>query len=96
MSTSFEEYKAEQMKDPEFRAAYENPPLSEVIANAVFRRRQELGITQTELAKARRTSQTQLWRIESGEYNPTLKTVGALGIELSSLLRGGEPSGYTS
>ena len=42
------------------------------------------------------TSPAQVWRIESGEYNPTLKTIGklgeALGIELGSLLCGESPT----
>jgi transcriptional regulator with XRE-family HTH domain len=54
----------------------------------VVERRRELGMTQEELAQRAGTSQSQIWRIESGDFNPTVKTLSkleeVLGISLTS------------
>jgi transcriptional regulator with XRE-family HTH domain len=44
----------------------------------VVERRKELGMTQLQLADAMGTSQSQVWRIESGHFNPTAKTLTRL------------------
>lgn len=49
-----------------------------VIARVVVERRRELGMGQEELAERLGTSQMQIWRIESGEANPTVKTLEKL------------------
>lgn len=73
-----EEVKRRLLADPDVREAYENPPLAIAVARAVVRRRQELGLSQGELAKRLGTSQMQVWRIESGEANITLDTLQKL------------------
>lgn len=66
------------LADPWVREAYENPPLPLATARAVVERRKELGMTQEELAERMGTSQAQVWRIESGSFNPTAKTLSRL------------------
>lgn len=84
-----EEVKKKLLSNPWVREAYENPPLHLATARAVVERRKELGMTQQELADKMGTSQAQVWRIESGAFNPTSKTLarleGALGISLVKL-----------
>ncbi len=80
------EIKSRLLQDRETRRAYEHPPLRLAIAKAVLQRRQELRISQKELALALGTSQMQVWRLETAQGNPTLETLeklqNALGIEL--------------
>jgi transcriptional regulator with XRE-family HTH domain len=73
-----EEVKRRLLGDPEVRRVYENPPLPLAAARAVVERRKELGMTQKELAEKIGSSQAQVWRIESGQFNPTLKTLSKL------------------
>jgi transcriptional regulator with XRE-family HTH domain len=86
-----EEVKNKLFTNPWVREAYENLPLPLAIARAVVERRKELGLTQGELAERMGTSQAQVWRIESGAFNPTAKTLSrleeALGISLGNLYR---------
>ena len=75
---TYEEVKRQLLADPEVREAYENPPLPLIVARRVVERRKELGMTQGQLADAIETSQAQVWRIESGHFNPTAKTLDRL------------------
>jgi transcriptional regulator with XRE-family HTH domain len=75
---NYEEVKNRLLANPKVREAYENPPLSLATARKVVRRRKELGMTQGQLAEAMGTSQAQVWRIESGHFNPTAKTLTRL------------------
>jgi transcriptional regulator with XRE-family HTH domain len=90
-SVKHEEVKNKLLRNPWVREAYENPPLHLATARAVVERRKELGMTQEELAAKMGTSQSQVWRIESGAFNPTSKTLarleGALGISFGKLYR---------
>ena len=57
------------------------------LAGQLIARRRELCMTQQQLAAASGIHQSEISRIESGNGNPTLKTLGALtgalGVELS-------------
>jgi DNA-binding XRE family transcriptional regulator len=57
------------------------------LAGQLIRRRRELHMTQQQLAIASGIHQSEISRIETGNGNPTLKTLGALtsalGVELS-------------
>jgi predicted transcriptional regulator len=66
------------------------PALSDtrlLIASALKERREELNLTQTELARLCQVPQPEISRIESGRFNPTIETVSAIadkmGLELS-------------
>lgn len=62
------------------------------VARAVARRREELGMGQEALAKRMGTSQNQVWRIESGEANLTLRSLQKLEevLGISLIARPGE------
>lgn len=84
---SFEEVKADMLKDAEFKAEYEKlKPRYEVIEQ-IIRARKEQNITQSELAKRVGTQKSNISRLESGNYNPTLdfliKFAESLGKNLS-------------
>ena len=69
---SFEEMKADMLKDEEFKAEYEKlKPRYEAIAQ-IIRARKEQNMTQAELAKRVGTQKSNISRLESGNYNPSL------------------------
>ena len=88
-----EEVKRRLLSNPEVRQAYENPPLPLAAARSVVERRKELGMTQKDLADSLETSQAQVWRIESGQFNPTLKTLSRLEkvLDIQLVPTGGVP-----
>lgn len=90
-----EEAKRRLLGDPEVRRAYENPPLPLAAARAVVERRKKLGLTQKDLAEKIESSQAQVWRIESGQFNPTLKTLSKLeeALDVKLVPAGGIPEG---
>ena len=84
---SFEEMKADMLKNEEFKAEYEKlKPRYEVI-DQIIRARKEQNMTQSELAKRVGTQKSNISRLESGNYNPSLdfliKVAESLGKSLS-------------
>ena len=68
----FEELKKQLMEDVEFKAEYENlKPRYEVISQ-IIETRKEMHITQEELAQRAGTQKSNISRLESGSYNPSL------------------------
>src|SRR3712207_4106396 len=67
-AVDYEEVKNQLLTESKVREAYENPPLSVVMAQLVVERRKKLGMTQLQLADKMGTSQSQVWRIESGHF----------------------------
>ena len=65
-------------KDPSFRATFEAVWQERELLRALARRREELGLSQTEVAARMGTSQSTLARLEQGDANPTLATVARL------------------
>jgi len=78
-NTRFEDWEAEKMKDPRFRAA--SAALEPAYQVAKLRMLQ--GLTQKELARRVGTKQSSIARLESGKSQPSLsflqKVVEALG-----------------
>ena len=84
---SFEEMKTDMLKDEEFKIEYEKlKPRYEAIEQ-IIRARKEQNITQAELAKRVGTQKSNISRLESGNYNPSLdflaKVAESLGKEIS-------------
>lgn len=87
---SFEEMKADMLKDEEFKIEYEKlQPRYEAIEQ-IIRARKEQNITQAELAKRVGTQKSNISRLESGNYNPSLdflaKIAESLGKKISVTL----------
>ena len=92
----FEEVKALLMKDSEFADEYEKlRPRYEVIS-LIIEERAKQHITQEELALRVGTQKSNISRLESGTYNPSLdflaKIVKSLGKENGSFIRVGATS----
>lgn len=88
---SFEEVKADLLKNEEFRAEYEKLcPRYEAIGQ-IIRARKEQNMTQEELARRIGTQKSNSSRLESGNYNPSLdmliKIAKALGKTLNIRLQ---------
>lgn len=84
---SFEEMKANMLKDEEFKVEYDKlRPRYEAIEQ-IIKARKEQNITQSELAKRVGTQKSNISRLESGSYNPSLdfliKVAESLGKSLS-------------
>jgi len=74
-ATTHEEFKAELLKDPEFRREYEALKPKYEMIKTLIERRNQLRISQTQLAKTIGTKQPAISRLERGDYNTTLDTL---------------------
>jgi DNA-binding XRE family transcriptional regulator len=73
---TFQSRLQEDIKDPEFKAHYQEERQALKLAMKIAELRDEKGLSQKELAKLMGTSQQAISRIESGEYEGfTLKTL---------------------
>lgn len=83
--------RARDAENPQFQAAYAEARLRFTLGEAVRRRREELGWTQTELAANAGMRQPAVARFEAGGTTPTLPVLErlavALGLQLSVELK---------
>ncbi len=68
-----EELHQKWMQDPEYAQLYNQPDPWFEVAKVLLEIRVRSGMTQKKLAQELNTSQSAISRLESGEYNPTLK-----------------------
>ena len=83
---TFRESLEEELKDPEFRAEYEALEPEYQVIRALLRAREEQKLSQRQLSERTGIAQADISRIETGEGNPTIKTLqkiaGGLGMRL--------------
>ncbi len=86
-SISFDEMKNLLLQDNEFKSEYDKLKPRYDAIEQIIRARKELHMTQAELAKKIGTQKSNISRLESGNYNPSLdfliKVSEALGKRLS-------------
>ena len=70
---NFQEYKKQKLQDPEFKKAYDDLGPEYDIIRAMIDSREELQLSQQELSRRTGINQAHLSRLESGNYNPSLK-----------------------
>jgi transcriptional regulator with XRE-family HTH domain len=76
----------EELKNPEFRRAYEESEEEFAVAKEIIRLRMAKGWTQRELAEHAHTSQPAIARLESGNYrNVSLSFLRKLGCALGAV-----------
>lgn len=82
----YKTFKKEILSDKKTKEAYDDLKLEFQVIESIIRKRNELGLTQKELAKKMNTKQSSIARLESGNYNPTIdflkKTARALNSDL--------------
>ena len=69
---------ADRLKDPEYAGAYGEETARASFAICMATARMEAGLTQRELAESIGKSQPYVSKLESGEANPTLGTIGRI------------------
>jgi len=88
---NFQEYKKQKLQDPEFQKAYDDLGPEYDIIRAMIDSREALQLSQQELSRRTGISQSHLSRLESGNYNPSLKflkrVAAGLGKEVHILFR---------
>lgn len=85
---SFEQVLAEeQLANPSFRAEWQRLAPARALSIALLKYRTEKDLTQRELAEVLEVSQPRVFKLESGEHNPSIDTiinvVKRLGIEFA-------------
>lgn len=89
-SISFEEMKNDLFKDNDFKAEYDRLKTRYDAIEQIIKARKEQNMTQAELARKVGTQKSNISRLESGNYNPSLdflaKVSAALGKRLNIYL----------
>ena len=84
--TNYDEFFEQQMQDPEVREEYEALAPQYEIIRAIIKARTEQNMTQKELAQRTGLRQSNISRLESGNYNPSIeflaKVAKGLGMTL--------------
>ena len=70
---TYSNFKNKLLKDREVRKEYDALAAEFIIAEAVIEKRLEKGMSQLELAEKIGTKQSAISRLESGNYNPSIK-----------------------
>jgi transcriptional regulator with XRE-family HTH domain len=78
---------AKQMKNPEFRAEYEALEPEFAIIQAMIDARKTSGITQKQLAEKTGIAQSDISKMETGNANPSLKTLQRLATGMEMKLK---------
>ncbi len=73
-ATNFDEFERELLKRPGIRREYEALQPKYDMIRSLIERRNQLHISQTQLARMVGTKQPAISRLEKGDYNTTLKT----------------------
>ncbi len=66
------------MKDPKYRSEYEKLGPEYELVHAIIEARTRAGLTQQQLAKRMKTTQSVIARLEAGGVNPSTKTLERL------------------
>ncbi len=86
-TTSWGELRKELLKNPEVRKGYDKSERAYQLSLQVRKIREKAGISQSELARRMGTTQPAIARLEAGEGNPNIDTLGkiadALDVELT-------------
>lgn len=85
--TSFNDFLNQQLQDPEFKAEYEALEPEFAIIQAMIDARKATGMTQKELSEATGIAQGDISKLETGNANPSLRTLQRLAAGMGMRLR---------
>ena len=80
-------YLKDQLRDPKVKKAYEEERHKLTIGYQIFLARDKAGLTQAELAKRIGTRQSNISRLEQGDYNFTLEMLEKIAKALRAEIR---------
>lgn len=78
MSVKFDDFLKEQLLDPEFKKEYEALQPERAVMQAIIDARKQTGITQKELSERTGIKQGDISKLESGNGNPSIRTLQRL------------------
>lgn len=82
----FKDYLKEQLKDPEFKKAWDDIEIESSIAKEMIGKRIEKNISQRDLAKKINSTQAVISRIEGMNANPSINTLKRIAKALDAKL----------
>jgi len=82
-----EEFLAKQMEDPDFKKAYDELAPEFELASQIIDARLKKGFSQAELAEKIGTKQSAIARLESVDYNPSIKMLKRVAKATETRLR---------
>ena len=83
--SDFNEFLEEQLRDPEFRDEYEALEPEFSIMQALIDARKSSGLTQKQLAERTGITQADISRLETGNANPSLRTLQRLAAGMAEV-----------
>ena len=84
--TNFDDFLNTQMKNPEFKKEYDALEPEFEIIQAMIDARKNAGLTQQEPAKRTGIAQSDISKLESGNANPSLRTLRRLAAGMGKKL----------
>ena len=78
---------SEKMKNPQFKKEYEMLEPEFIIIQAIINARKNSGLTQKQLSEKTGITQGDISKIESGNANPSLKTLKRLAYAMDMKLK---------
>ena len=87
MSTNFDDFLEEQLKDPEIKKEWDTLQPEMAIIQAILDARINSGLTQKELSKRTGIAQGDISKLERGNANPSIRTLQRLAAGMGKVLR---------
>lgn len=87
MGKNFRETLEEQLKDPEFKKEYDALEPELTIIKALLSAREASGLTQKDLAERTGIAQGDISKLETGNANPSLRTLQRLAAGMGMKLK---------
>lgn len=84
---TFDDFLAEQMQDPEFRAEWERQEPEFAVIRAILDARIAKNLSQKQLSELTGINQADISRIENGNGNPSIRTLQRLAEGLGMKLK---------
>ena len=85
--SEFREFLEEQLQDPEFRKEWDALEPEFAIVQALIDTRKNAGLTQKQLSERAGIAQSDISKLESGDGNPSLKTLKRLAAAMDMTIK---------
>ena len=85
--SEWKEFLNEQLKEPEIRAEWDALEPEFAIIQAIINARKNAGLTQKQLSERTGIAQSDISKLETGDGNPSLKTLKRLASAMDMTLR---------